>query len=246
MHALPKSRMDFLDKNDKQAQNEIASYVGRLLREAFGKGPQSVFVSISRPYIVIYLRNFLSPTEKILLRQDQLLSIQHTRDLVMRSLIPEIKAYLLIHTDMKICEFYYDWALHNQSGVFVGIGSNDDCNLAASVQKGYVGKEALHQEIDQISHQIQKSPEEIYSCMINERTLLVVRQGILISIGKEFIRLGFEESLKIAERNLEKRYLHSNNTHFQNILNSKVIDVFADWDFHLDKSIIVFILNPSQ
>lgn len=246
MHALPKSRMNFLDKNVKQSQNEIASYVGRLLRDAFGKGPQSVFVSINRPYIVIYLRNFLSPTEKILLRQDQLHSIQHTRDLVMRSLIPEIKAYLLIHTGMKICEFYYDWALHNQSGVFVGIESDDDYNFTASIHEEYLGREALHQKVEQISHQIHKSPEDIYSCMINERTLLVIRKGILISIGKEFIRLGFEESLKIAERNLEKRHLHSNNTHFQHILNSGITDVFTDCDFHLDKGIIVFILNPSQ
>ncbi|MBA2939910.1 DUF2294 family protein [Paenibacillus sp. CGMCC 1.16610] len=234
-----------MDKNNKQAQNEIASYIGRLLREAFGKGPQSVFVSISRPYIVIYLRNFLSPTEKILLQQDQLLSIQHTRDLVMKSLIPELKAFLFIHSGMKICEFYYDWVLHNQSGVLVGIESDDKYISAASVQERYVGKEALHQEIDQISNQIQKSPDDIYSCMINERTLLVVRHGILISIGKELIQLGFEESLKLAERNLEKRHLHNNNTHFQKILNSKIIDVFADWDFHLDKSIFVFILNPS-
>ncbi|SFE48857.1 two-component system, chemotaxis family, CheB/CheR fusion protein [Paenibacillus catalpae] len=49
---------------------EIASHIGRLLREAFGKGPQSIFVNISRPFIVIYLRNFLSPTEKILLQQN--------------------------------------------------------------------------------------------------------------------------------------------------------------------------------
>lgn len=80
-----------MDKNEKQIQNDIASHIGRLLREAFGKGPQSIYVNISRPFIVIYLRNFLSPTEKILLQQDQVESVRHTRDLVMKALIPEIK-----------------------------------------------------------------------------------------------------------------------------------------------------------
>lgn len=233
-----------MDKNEKQTQNEIASHIGRLLREAFGKGPQSIFVSISRPFIIIYLRKFLSPTEKILLQQDEVYSVQHTRDLVMRSLIPEIKAYLLLLTGMNIREFYYDWGLHNHSGILVGIES-EDSQQDFSPQEWYAGKEELHQEIDRISHQIQKKPDETQSYLINERTLLVVRTGILISIGKELIRLGFEESLKLAERNLEKNHLFNNNQ-FQKVLNCRIVDVFADWDFHWDKSVIVFILKPFQ
>ncbi|WP_041613351.1 Na-translocating system protein MpsC family protein [Paenibacillus sp. JDR-2] len=234
--------MDFLEKNEKQIQKEIASHIGRLLREAFGKGPQSIFVNISRPFIVIYLRNFLSPTEKILLQQDQVNSVQHTRDLVMKSLMPEIKAYLLLLAGMNIREFYYDWGFHNHSGMLVGIEADD--SLEFRLQERYAGKEELHDEIDRISHQIQKKPDETYSYMINDRTLLVVRTGILISIGKELIRLGFEESLKLAERNLEKSYL-INSSRFQEIIKSQIADVFVDWDFHEDKSVIVFILNPN-
>lgn len=233
-----------MEKNEKQLQNEIASHIGRLLREAFGKGPQSIFVNISRPFIVIYLRNFLSSTEKILLQQDQVNSVQHIRDLVMKSLVPEIKAYLLLLAEMNIREFYYDWGLENHSGVLVGIEAEENLFLSKP-QERYDGKEELHNEIDRMSHQIQKKPDKIQSYMINDRTLLVVRKGILISLGKELIRLGFEERLKLAERNLEKNYLLNNNQ-FQMMIKSQILDVFVDWDFHLDKSIIVFILNPNQ
>ncbi|CAN7651645.1 Na-translocating system protein MpsC family protein [Paenibacillus sp. LjRoot56] len=236
--------MNDLNTTEKQTNYEIAGHVGRLLREAFGKGPESIFVSINRPFVVIYLRSFLSPTERILLKQDQIFSIQNTRDLVMKSLIPEIKAYLLLLAGMQIREFYYDWGLHNHSGVMVGIETDDD-SLQAGLQERYTGKEELHKEIDTISFQVQKRPEELHSCMINERTLLVIRNGILISIEKELIRIGHEESLKLAKRNLEKNHLH-NNSHFTDILKSQVIDVFVDWDFHLDKSVIAFILNPSR
>jgi len=230
-----------LDNTKKQSQNEIASYIGRLLREAFGKGPQSIFVSISRPYIVIYLRKFLAPTEQILLQQAQILSILNTRDLVMKSLIPEIKAYLLLLTGMNIAEFYYDWGMHNHSGIFVGIESGGEYVEAAPEE--YAGQKELHQEIGHISQQVQKKPDAIYSCMLNERTLLVIREGILINIGKELMRLGFEESLKLAERNLEMKYLRSSHK-IQQILKTEIADVFADWNFRLDKSVIVFILNP--
>ncbi|MGO4111131.1 Na-translocating system protein MpsC family protein [Paenibacillus sp. YAF4_2] len=228
---------------DKQAaQSEIASYVGRLLRESFGKGPQSIFVSINRPFVVLYLRNFLSPTEKILLDQGQIYTIQSTRDLLMKSLIPEIKAYLLVLAGMNIQEFYYDWGLHNQSGVMVGIEASEEYGQL-HMESVYTGKEQLELEVNTISQQVEKWPGELYSCLINERTLLVIRLGILISIEKELIRIGHEESLRLAKRNLEKSHLH-NNGRFQEFLNAKVIDLFVDWDFHLDKSVIVFILHP--
>lgn len=233
-----------MNNHEKQTQFEIASHIGRLLREAFGKGPQSIFVSINRPFVVIYLRNFLSQTEKILLQQGHLFSVQHTRNIVMETLIPEIKAYLLLLTGINIREFYFDWGLHNYSGVFVGIESEDN-PVDNSTQESYLGKEELHLEIERISLHIQKIPDEIHSFLINERTLLIVRSGILISIGKELIRLGFEENLKLAQRNLEKNHLFNNNQ-FQKILKSPIVDVFTDWNFHLDKSIIVFILNPSH
>lgn len=229
---------------DKQAQLELASHIGRLLREAFGKGPQSIHVSIRRPFVIVYLRSFLSPTEKILLDQDQVFSMQNTRDLVMRTLIPEIKAYTTLIAGMNLREFYYDWGLHNHSGVFVGI-DEEEGNLDAIRQEPYLGKEQFLQEISNISDMVQKVPEEIYSCRINDRTLLVVRNGILINIEKELIRLGFEENLKLAKRNLEKRHLHSNN-HFERILQTKIVDVFADWDFHYDRSVFVFMLQPGQ
>ncbi|WP_235827897.1 DUF2294 domain-containing protein [Brevibacillus migulae] len=223
-------------------QNEIASHIGKLLRDAFGKGPQSIYVSIHHPFIVIYLRNFVTPMEKILLKQGQISHIQTTRDLVMKSLIPEMKAYLLRLTGMDISEFYYDWELHNHSGIFVGRQS-DESRLVFGLQERYEGKEELHHEIENISQQVQKRPDHLYSYIINKRTLLVVRSGILIDLSTELIRLGGEEKVRQAVNNLEKRYLRNNNR-FQTILNTNIDDVFVDWDFQRDRSVIVFILRP--
>ncbi|WP_127580509.1 Na-translocating system protein MpsC family protein [Paenibacillus koleovorans] len=228
-------------EQEKTVQVELASHVGRLLRESFGKGPQSIFVSIRRPLVVFYLKGLLSPTEKILLEQDQVLSIQHTRDLLMKTLIPEIKAYTSLLAGIDFQEFYYDWGLHNLSGVFVGVEEAD--YVEAFKEERYDGKEEFHHEIDNISHLVEKTPEETYSCLLNDRTLLLIRNGILISIEKELIRLGFEGNLKLAKRNLEKSYFHNNNR-LESILGKKIMDVFVDWDFHLNKSAIVFVLEP--
>ncbi|WP_059049092.1 DUF2294 domain-containing protein [Paenibacillus senegalimassiliensis] len=228
--------------NKNSFQNKIASHIGKMLRDAFGKGPQSIYVSIDRTFIVIYLRNFLTPTEKLLLSQGQIRLVQHTRDIVMASLIPEIKAYLTLLAGINTVDFYYDWELHNRSGVLIarqaGVWVDEP-----QIPSVYKGQEKLHQEIGWVSDQIQKRPEEIASFMINDRTLLVARSGVLIDLTKELIRHQLEEPLKQAINHLEKKYLR-NNTSIEQILNTTLVDVFVDWDFASDTSMMVLILMP--
>ncbi|MEH7303736.1 Na-translocating system protein MpsC family protein [Neobacillus drentensis] len=229
---------------NKQVQTELAGFIGRTLRENFGKGPESVFVSYNHSVMTVYLRNFISPSESVLLGQQQETMVQTTRDLLMQTLIPEFKAYIKILTDMDVSEFYYDWGLHNKSGIFVCIGStSSESDPQYEKRYHYPGQDSLHQEINRISLQAEKAPEDVVSCLLNERTLVVVRNGILVPIEKELIRLGNFEALRLAKRNLEKRLLHGSGN-FESILQTKVNDIFVDWDFNRDKSVIVLILSP--
>jgi uncharacterized protein YbcI len=230
--------------NIQTQTTELSSYISKILRDNFGKGPESVHISLGGTFITVYIRNFISPTEKVLIKQAQEETVQHTRDLVMQTLIPEIKAYIKIVTGMEIREFYYDWSLHNKSAVFAGI-CTDKTNIELPVNEEYHGKEELHTEIINLSKESEKAPEEIYSCQINHRTLLVIRNGILVRIEKQLIRQGMRDQLKLAKRILEKGLLHNNN-HFEAILDTNVVDIFVDWDFDLDKSVIVLILNPTR
>jgi uncharacterized protein YbcI len=223
---------------------ELSSYISKILRDHFGKGPESVHVSLGKTFIIVYIRNFLTPTEKVLINQNQDESVQQTRDLVMHTLIPEIKAYIKIITGMEIREFYYDWGLHNKSAMFTGI-CTDSTSTDDPIQEEFTGKAALINEINDLSSESEKKPEEIYACQINNRSILVIRNGILVRIEKQLIRQGMQEQLKLAKRTLEKGLLHNNN-HFETILDTKVIDIFVDWDFDLDKSVIVLVTNPTK
>ncbi|TLS36756.1 Na-translocating system protein MpsC family protein [Pseudalkalibacillus caeni] len=225
----------------KTTQSEISSFVGKLLRDNFGKGPGSVFVSIAKPYITIYLKNFISPMESVLLKQGQRETVERTRDLLMNTLIPEIKAHILVTTGMQINEFYYDWAMHNHAGMFVCVASESN-ELAEDPPNEYDQKELFENELIRVSKRVEKAPEQVDSWVVNARTLIAERKGILVPIEKELIRIGKEETLKLAKRSLEKNFLH-NNDRFEDILNTKIIDVFVDWSFNQDKSYTVFILN---
>src|SRR5690606_34465422 len=47
--------------NEKTIHTEVGSYISTLLRDHFGKGPTSVFVTVKPPFITIHLRGFLAP-----------------------------------------------------------------------------------------------------------------------------------------------------------------------------------------
>jgi len=225
-----------------QYQQLIASYTGKLLRDHFGKGPESVFVSIGHTFITIYLRNFLTPSEKVLLEQDHEMIVDQMREKLMQMMLPEIASYIEIVTGVKPREFYCDWSLHNKTGMLVGL-CPEPVPEAQPVNEAYAGRVELEQEISRISYQAQKTPEEIYSCELNSRTLLVMRSGLLVRLEKELIRLGHGELLKGVKRNLEKSYFH-NNSSFERILGKRVIDCFVDWNYEQDKSVMLLVSSP--
>lgn len=226
----------------KTQQTKLANNFGKLLRDKFGKGPEAVHVTISAPYVMVYIKGFISAMEQVLLEQGQDLTVKTTREYLMKSIDPEIKGQIKAITDLEIQHIYYDWNLANQSGVFVAVGPD----LAPDIEDSrtqYNGKNEVHQEISSISSQAEKAPNEIFSYKLSSRCLIVIRKGILVPIEKQLISLGFDEKLRVAKRQLEGDLL-LNSTHFTSILDAEIQDVFVDWDFELDNSVISFIIKP--
>ncbi|RBN37414.1 hypothetical protein DMN50_30590, partial [Priestia megaterium] len=109
----------------------------------------------------------------------------------------------------------------------------------------YPGKQAIHDRITKMSEIAQKGPEKISSYKLSDRTLVVVREGILVAIEKQLISLGFDDTLRISKRPLEKGILRQNDD-YDEILNADILDIFVDWDFEKDNSIITLILKPKN
>ncbi|MFC4558141.1 Na-translocating system protein MpsC family protein [Virgibacillus kekensis] len=225
----------------KTVESSIASTVGKLLRDNFGKGPEAIYVSVAAPFVTIYLRNFLAPIEKVLYNQDNRVRIQKTRDLLMNELLPEIRAILSSETKQPVSKVFYDWSLDNKTGViFTELDTDEVCHECHD----YIGKEKVHSEIYRFTEKVQKAPTSQDSFKLNSRTLVSRRDDILVLIEKELINSGFEEQLRLSKRKLEKSML--NVSYIEYALGQEIADIFVDWDFDEDRGYIVFILNPKQ
>ncbi|RBN40247.1 hypothetical protein DMN50_16155, partial [Priestia megaterium] len=109
----------------KAQQTKLANNLGKLLRDNFGKGPEAVHVTIYEPYVVIYVSGFVSPMEQVLLNQNEELQVMTTRELLVKTLEPQITGQIKGITDLDIQHLYYDWNLDHHSGIFVGVCLDD-------------------------------------------------------------------------------------------------------------------------
>ncbi|WP_241680296.1 DUF2294 domain-containing protein [Metabacillus mangrovi] len=228
----------------KAQQTKLASNFGKLLRDKFGKGPEALHVTIAQPYVLVYINGFMSAMEQVLLDQGQDMTVKKAREYLMKSLDPEFRGQIKAITDMDIQHLYYDWNLSNQTGVLVGVCPELPAGGTDTIAS-YDGKEEVHKEIIKISERAEKVPDGVFSYLLSPRSLIVIREGILVPIEKQLISLGFDENLRIAKRQLEGDML-INSTQFSKVLNAVVQDVFVDWDFVLDNSVISFILKPNE
>ncbi|WP_054943485.1 Na-translocating system protein MpsC family protein [Paenibacillus ihuae] len=212
--------------------SQFSSYTGRLLRERFGKGPESIHVSIGKQCIALHIRNFIGPVERFLLNKEEEQAFRYTRELLMKSLLPELSAYLQDNLSIEVGEIFYDWGIHNASGMIVALLKND----GAAVDE-YAGRDEVHAQINEVSRKVQKEPEFTDSWWLGTRTLIIKREGILIPLEKELIGLGYENTLKTTKRKMEKRYLEDTTT-IAPMLGKELSDIYVDWDFDKDTSVI--------
>ncbi|EGA88871.1 hypothetical protein GPDM_13496 [Planococcus donghaensis MPA1U2] len=229
--------------NEKEIHTEVGSYISTLLRNHFGKGPTSVFVTVKPPFITIHLRGFLSSPEKILLKQQEHRRVLETRDLLMNQLVVDIKLDLWKIGELDIEDVYADWNLDDQSGMILAV-MTDKSPANKFEWDSAVPVESVLEEVEEASRKAQKIPEKTDLYWLNSRTLLIERTGIFVEIEKELIRGGFTEELKLVKRPLERRLLLQ--TRIEAILKQPILEVFLDWNFTTDKGYILLLLEPTK
>ncbi|MFP7479746.1 DUF2294 domain-containing protein [Terribacillus saccharophilus] len=224
--------------NIKEQQKELAGFTAGLLRKHFGKGPEAVFVSLSEDIVCIYVRDLLTPVEKVLLEQEQYAMVYDTRDTLMEKCLPELKKQIEKGTGRDYQHFFYDWNIETNGGVIVAAR---DSIITIDQEESSL---QINELVSMITESIQKLPNTVKTVTLNSRTLVIYRDGILVDIEKEIFKLGETEVLRRAKSNLEKDALRKAFDQESHLLEGAVQEVFADWEFKTDRSIIVVIIDP--
>ncbi len=228
---------------DQDVLNSISSYLSKLLRKNFGRGPQSCQSTVNKNIFVMYIRGFISPMEEILMAQGQFVQVEKARSVIVNHALDQLKGVVEVSLKCEISETYHDWNFPNNSGFIIFLLDREVTDHSIAVAE--VDLVRLESEVARISMLVQKVPDQIQIYTISPTIFVIERRGILIAIEKALIQKGFEEELIITKDELEKEYFH-NFGEFYEIFNKGVKDIFIDWNFKEDKSMMGIILNDKE
>lgn len=223
--------------------NDVARFIGQFLARHFGENPASLDVFIKPPFTLIHFQGFLMPSEKLLLQRDKVLYVMETRDLLMQSLKADFIQEFERITNKKNVEFYADWNLENESGMFLAV-SDQEVLPVNFKWPAETDAESVHEIIKLNSQRTQKLPDHINYFWLADNLLVIERQGILIDIEKKLIANGIVEQLRLAKRPLEHQIIKLFD--LQTPLKRIISDLYVDWDFDADKGYMVLLMKKDN
>ncbi|MBU9719978.1 MULTISPECIES: Na-translocating system protein MpsC family protein [Bacillaceae] len=223
----------------QEVLNKISSYTSKIFRQKFGRGPESCRTTIHKNHLVIYIRGFVSPMEEILLEKGQTAYVNHARDVIVQHILEELKGVVQISLDVEVDEYYHDWNFPSNAGMLMMILNHPV--ETTEITPNFDPNE-LELEVARITSIVQKEPDIIRTHYLSSNFVLVERIGILITIEKALILKGFSSELLLTKDDLEKSYFHR-DANFEKIFTTPVLDLFIDWDFKEDKSLMGFVLK---
>ncbi|MGO1059248.1 Na-translocating system protein MpsC family protein [Planococcus sp. FY231025] len=227
---------------ERTTETEISGYISNVLRSHFGKGPSSVYVTLKAPFITIHCRGLNSPMEQLLLRQGEWERVLKTRDLILDDMKKEIMEQLRRMAGLDILDFFADWNLEHESGMFVGV-LDEETEGADFEWPAGINREEVENKVVQASENAEKKPGKVSSFWLSDRTLLIERRKILVGIEKALIENGHMETLRLTKRPLERSLLYKAG--LADVLAREVQEIFVDWDFDKDISYIVVVMAPA-
>ncbi|MDE5414583.1 Na-translocating system protein MpsC family protein [Alkalihalobacterium chitinilyticum] len=225
---------------DQENLNSISSYLSKLIRKNFGRGPQSCQSTVCKKMFITYIRGFISPMEEVLFEKGHYEQVEMARNVLINHVVDQLKGVVEVSLNCEILEWYHDWNFPNNSGLIILLLDREITSDVCSSEP--VNLKKLEEEVARISLMVQKVPDQIHIYPVSTTVYIVERKGILVPIEKALIAKGFEEELIITKDELEKRHFH-NYGKFDEIFNREVKEIFIDWCFKEDKSLMGFVLK---
>jgi uncharacterized protein YbcI len=217
---------------------DLISAKTKALLGNLGLSTEDITISLDDRCLIIQLHKLLRSANETLVGLDDG-DMRATRDLIADYVLPDLVEFSKKENGIAYESIYYDWNDNDFSGLIIAYPQGGHYRVNEDY---YPGKDDIHRQIAKITYDVQKVPDRIYSFWAGDNILVIVREGILIKIEKELFKLGFKDSLWTAKRTLEKESFLAQGQ-VADILNRKQLGIYVDWDFALDKSVLIYVFE---
>ncbi|GGN96186.1 Na-translocating system protein MpsC family protein [Saccharibacillus kuerlensis] len=213
-----------------------------LFAEHFGVSPARVSVTLDDSCVIIYAQRFLQPVVESMILEESHGALQSIRELMVGYLLPELNIFVNQDCGIPVEAQAYDWNDDDLSCLIFMMLSDPLC---LQENKPYPDQNKIHRHIAALTYDVQKFPQKIYSFWVDQRILVIIRDGTLIEVEKALIEDGHCELLRQSKRRVEKfRFIEDPPFGGTAIRNLK--SVYMDWMFPHDRSVLVYVFDTPQ
>lgn len=220
----------------------LTSVLSKLMKQGFGKGPENCYISMRSELLTVYLRNFITPAEEVLIACNKMNLNNQFRHAVMDKVCQEFaqEARSLINLDLDA--FYSDWDYGSNTGIILMENRNAGGNPTETGEIGQYIQEKLFEQITQLCVTAHKAPRKLTLIKLDQNIFVVECSGVIQHIENVLFNKGCWDLLYEHASEIKKNFIQHKNA-FREVFGRIVEGMYMAWDYPNDRSFIFFYLK---
>ncbi|MEC1525620.1 Na-translocating system protein MpsC family protein [Neobacillus niacini] len=216
----------------------LSSTFSKLLKRSFGKGPESCHVILKGYRLYVYMRNFITPAEEVLISQGQVELAHNFRSAVIHSVAQEFIVEVSVALGISFDYFFHDWNYDKNTGIFLldQPQSNHEEKIENSLQK------SLFNLIENVASHYHKKPVNLKIVKFTQNICAIESKEVLLPLEKLVYEKGNVDLLLHQAWDIKDGYW-KNKDQFEELFNRLIEDIFIMWDYKNNRNYLVFIFN---
>ncbi|MEH7505673.1 Na-translocating system protein MpsC family protein [Neobacillus drentensis] len=214
----------------------LSSTFSKLLKRRFGKGPETCNMMSKGNRLYVYMRNFITQAEEVLLENNELNLANKFRSTVINAVIKEFLPEVTKVFGGSINHFYHDWNYHSNTGIVLleNVPTNDEVKVDA------VFENTLFHLIEVVGTQYNKRPASLKIVKFTQNICVIESKEVLLQLESLVYEQGNLDLLLHQAREIKSGYLKNKNL-CEDLFTRIIEDIFIVWDYENNRNYLIFV-----
>ncbi|SDZ23063.1 Uncharacterized protein YbcI [Evansella caseinilytica] len=228
-------------KKRQKELTSLSSYLSKLIKKKFGKGPEACFCTIHDNLFIVHVKNFKTPAEEVLLEKDEKKLAASFRSVIMEAILGQFLEEVAAVLGASYQRFFHDWNYENNNGAILLLqnqmpGRINDFSLDQQFQPFLIEK------VRHVYYELRKVPAEITIQNVNQHICVIECTGLMPPSEQLLYEKGYADILNAMSLEMKQQF-YRHEKHFQMVFNREIRDIFLMEDYVKDKNYITIFLQ---
>jgi uncharacterized protein YbcI len=228
--------MKHTDSTYQEDLLQLSSTLSKLLKRRFGKGPETCFVNFHSNRLIVFVRNYITPSEEVLIKSDKMSLAYNFRSAVMGTVFKEFAQEASSILNVTFDSFYGDWDYDTNTGILL-LGNENNDNWSNKATELHINRR-LFEQIVKVGSEVHKAPNRLELIRVNQSIYVVECNGIMLQIEKVLFEKGHFDILQERSREIKKSYVQHKEV-FSQIVGRRIDGFYMIWDYKTDRCYVI-------